>query len=487
MTKHKHHHKKPTIGRRAAEFVLGIPKQEEEPPVELPQGYEINWTKNGHPYLVRTDENNPTDEDAANEHKRYHYSMQISRETLGQKFGVGIFLYFDFIIYLIWTNLALSVLGIVAFAYHAHTDPWVGSTVQKFYYIFYNDEAWAPVHDQWRNIGIAQIVLVFLFGPIYSTKAYLYMKKKDVEVSVDSVDYHLHQYAKLADEIKSNKDVSSANRYMRFFFSYLIFVIVLAASAFVEFLLLTISISGIAVDTIPQASLIVSAVIAIFIKAMNMIWQRVCVLLTRLERHDTWTHFRNHNTLKFFVFKMLNVLTMYASRILVPYICPLVPRFAQFCDRASINCDTRSIGVQLFFILIFDLTLQNLWELIYTQFKKAWAKKEGELGTRSNDHFRPQFDVAEEYMELFYRQYIIYLAFPIFPLVPILGLICNAVEYRVDKYRLLRICKHPKGMQGSTRNFLTFFLFATAAVALAGPPFGNAWVISGKASSLCPS
>jgi hypothetical protein len=73
------------------------------------------------------------------------------------------------------------------------------------------------------------------------------------------------------------------------------------------------------------------------------------------------------------------------------------------------------------------------------------------LGKGSNDSVRPEFDLAEEYLELIYRQFIIYLAFAIVPLVPVLGLLANIVEYRVDKYRLLRICQQPRGLQGSMR------------------------------------
>jgi len=199
-----------------------------------------------------------------------------------------------------------------------------------------------------------------------------------------------------------------------------------------------------------------------FMTMVNMAWKRVCVWLTRIERHVTWTKFRQHNTLKFFLFKMLNVLAMYASRVLVPKICPEIPNIKKFCNNSS--CLTSSVGVQLLFLLVFDLTVQNMWEISFGWFRAKVNERRGMMGKGSNDSVRPEFDVAEEYLEVMYRQFIVYLAFAIVPLAPVLGLVCNIVEYRVDKYRLLRICQHPRGLQGSMRNFLTFFLSYSAKV-----------------------
>jgi len=227
-----------------------------------------------------------------------------------------------------------------------------------------------------------------------------------------------------------------------------------------------------------------------------MIWQRICVVLTRMERHRTWSTFRSHNTLKFFLFKMLNVLIMYASRVLVPRFCPHIPKVQKYCivsnpdgsnSELTSACDFSSVGQQFFFILLLDLTVQNFWEVFSAWGKAKCNAQKGMMGEGSNDSVRPEFDVAEEYLEVLYRQFIVYLAFSIFPVVAVFGIVCNIVEYKVDKYILLRICQHPRGLQGSMKNFLTFFLLTTAGVALVSPPFGAAWVLSGTAKSICTS
>jgi nitrate reductase NapE component len=126
-----------------------------------------------------------------------------------------------------------------------------------------------------------------------------------------------------------------------------------------------------------------------------------------------------------------------------------------------------------------------LWEIISSWMKVKCNAHQGMMGEGSNDSVRPEFDLAREYLEVLYRQFIVYLAFSIFPLVAVLGLICNIFEYKLDKYRLLRICQHPRGLQGSMRKFLVFFLFTIAVVALVGPPFGAVWVLTGSAKTMC--
>jgi len=486
--KQKMQKQKSSFGR-IAEHVLGYsPSKKEELKSPLPPGYTVGYSKNGHPYLVKlSDKSDGADQEAADEHKRIKYPMSVSREVLGKRFGVGIYLYFDYMVFLMLTNVVLLVLGVISFAIHAKEDSWDGLTnppyqYGKFAFFFYDATIWHNAKKPWLWINIAAAICWFLFGPIYSVRIRRYFKKRALENEVDIGEINLDDYIDVEDYIKENEHISHQGRICRIAIGYIIFVIVLAISSIATFFLVVLSTSK-RVQALDTSSVLVSAIIAVFMTAVNMVWERVCVMLTKLEGHATWTKFRQHNTLKFFLFKMLNVLTMYASRILVPRICPHIPSVREFCNNAA--CLTSTVGVQLLFLLVFDLTAKNAWEIFSGWAKTRITKRKGMTGKGSNDSVRPEFDLAEEYLELIYRQFIIYLAFAIIPLVPILGLLANVVEYRVDKYRLLRICQQPRGLQGSMRNFLTFFLFATAAVALASPPYGMAFVLSGRSQSMC--
>jgi len=388
--------------------------------------------------------------------------------------------------YLIGTNIILLILGVVSFGIHANNDQWGKLDDQRygrFSFFFYDNTLWKHSHKQWLWIDSVCIICWFIFGPFYSYRIQRYFKKREqVSEEIDMVEINLEEYIDAEDFIKVNERVTPLERRYRILASYIVFILVLGVSSIATFFLVVVSTSR-KVQDLDSSSVLLSAIIAMFMTMVNMVWKRVCVWLTRIERHATWTQFRQHNTLKFFLFKMLNVLAMYASRVLVPRICPHIPNIRDFCNNSS--CLTSSVGVQLLFLLVFDLTVQNLWEISYGWFRAKVNERRGMMGKGSNDSVRPEFDVAEEYLEVMYRQFIIYFAFAIVPLAPVLGLVCNIVEYRVDKYRLLRICQHPRGLQGSMRNFLTFFLFCTAAVALASPPYGSAWVMSGQSQSMC--
>lgn len=426
------------------------------------------------------------DNEAANEHRRIHYPMSVNREVLGNRFGVGIYLYFDFLMYLIGTNIILLILGVISFGIHVNNDDWRSDQrYGRFSFFFYDDNLWKHSHKQWLWIDVVSIICWFIFGPFYSYRIQRYFRRREQnadEGGVDLGELNLEEYIDAEDFIKVNERVTPTERRYRILISYLVFIIVLGAATIATFFLVVVSTSR-QIQNLDSSSILLSAIIAMFMTMVNMAWKRVCVILTRLEKHQTWTKFRQHNTLKFFLFKMLSVLTMYASRVLAPRLCPKISAISKFCNNSS--CLTSSVGVQLLFILVFDLTVQNAWEISFGWFRAKVKERRGMMGKGSNDSVRPEFDVAEEYLEVMYRQFIVYLAFAIFPLAPVLSLLCNIVEYRVDKYRLLRICQHPRGLQASMRNFLTFFLFCTAAVALASPPYGSAWVMSGQSQDMC--
>lgn len=49
-------------------------------------------------------------------------------------------------------------------------------------------------------------------------------------------------------------------------------------------------------------------------------------------------------------------------------------------------------------------------------------------GKGGDEAAKPEFDVATEYLELFYRQFVIYIGMMVFPGVTVLGLFANIIE-----------------------------------------------------------
>jgi len=149
------------------------------------------------------------------------------------------------------------------------------------------------------------------------------------------------------------------------------------------------------------------------------------------------------------------------------------------------DCVIASIGDQFLLLLISDFTVGNILDMLasYVMYKIAMIR--GPKGKGSNESVKPDFDVAEEYLRLLYRQFVVCLGMPIFPWLPLLGIICHIVDYKVSKYILLNYCQQTYHLRGSMKKFLTFYLFCTAILAGASFPFGAAWILTNYTFSRC--
>ncbi len=89
-------------------------------------------------------------------------------------------------------------------------------------------------------------------------------------------------------------------------------------------------------------------------------------------------------------------------------------------------------------------------EIVLPWLRWRWRKKAGARGPYGNNSVRPEFDVSDEYpisfahlrfryLELLYRQFIIYLGMPVFPLITAIGLILNYFKFYLDKFRMIKV------------------------------------------------
>ena len=73
--------------------------------------------------------------------------------------------------------------------------------------------------------------------------------------------------------------------------------------------------------------------------------------------------------------------------------------------------------------------VMNLIEIVVPALKvKCCARKKGQKNAASNDSARPEFNLAEEYMELLYRQFVIYMGPSVCPCV------CACVRVRARAF-----------------------------------------------------
>lgn len=125
-----------------------------------------------------------------------------------------------------------------------------------------------------------------------------------------------------------------------------------------------------------------------------------------------------------------------------------------------------------------------LYPWAYYKFMGCCCRKKT---SKKSDVGRVEFEVADEYLELYIRQFIVYIGMPIVPIIPVFAFIANLLEILVDRYRLMRLTKTPPYLRGSMRHFLVFFMFLTSIVSILIFPYGSFWVLSSFfLSKSCP-
>jgi hypothetical protein len=85
--------------------------------------------------------------------------------------------------------------------------------------------------------------------------------------------------------------------------------------------------------------------------------------------------------------------------------------------------------------------------------------------------------VAEDLLQILFRQFIIYIGFFTFPLIGVLGLLSSLSEYAVDRFRLARVCADPHYLPERPGGFLLVFSLVVACGAFITYPNGALWII----------
>eukprot|EP01118_Nematostelium_gracile_P012993 TRINITY_DN4839_c0_g1_i1.p1 TRINITY_DN4839_c0_g1~~TRINITY_DN4839_c0_g1_i1.p1 ORF type:complete len:470 (-),score=109.70 TRINITY_DN4839_c0_g1_i1:77-1486(-) len=400
---------------------------------------------------------NGSDEEAANEHAREKLSLFISMEEIQRRFGIGTRLYFNFLKFMCITDLILGLVAIIPFIISVVRRNDGRFTAEDLFISSFTSEDYVP----WLVVNIILIVIWFSFSPIY----WIYIKSV---LARDAIPDHDNLFALSGEEvdvIQENKHFTSSQRFLRRFGTYAIFVILICISGGVTY--------GIQRAGNPYAAKVLNPinwVITASVTIVNLFFQKFCVVLVNMEKHKTWSQFRKHHTIKLLSFKIINVCAMYVAL-----------NFAFASDETA--CIFKSSGSKFVTLMILDVTLMNFIELatpvvnrmLFTYIPFLKNKR-----MRGDEEMRPDFDVAEDYLELFYRQFVVYLGVSVFPFLPFFGLFNNIVEYWIDKVRLLRICKKPKPIDLTLKRWLVIWLGIVGVAALVSWPQGAAWILSSR-------
>lgn len=460
--------------------------------------------------------------------------------TRGSRFGEGVFQYFDFIVFLVVTNAVLLIPGVISMIPHFVKDPFKSKDLQLNFYI--GSYTYRSYKFWWWPTVVACGVVLLTFGPAIAFRIALRFKKKNI---VDTEDeFRLEKADVVRDKTGLAKNPPK-KQIRRFILSYFLFLLLLGVSGVLT--MGFVAAQYYAFNNTFAASILVSVIVTV----LNVIWAQVCIGLTIIEAHYTWTSFKNHHTLKLFIWKILNVCLMFLGQWLVtrcylrevpiwawifdlsnksggsklftqpaaptapapafipalaPIIppalnpsapasgpaapfSPIVPTSSPSAPTCALQCEIGNLGNQFLTLLLADLILNNFIRLAYPFFGwKVAACCSGKKTSRESDDCRIEFDIAVNYLDLLYRQFVIYLGTPFVPFLPLLGIFINLIQIPVDKWRLLKWCETPPHLSGSMKHFLVFFLLISALVSIAVFPYGTGWVLSGYTlKNSCPA
>lgn len=92
-----------------------------------------------------------------------------------------------------------------------------------------------------------------------------------------------------------------------------------------------------------------AVIVSLFITVFKAVFKKVAKKLTQLELHTTWTAFRKWDLVKLFIFKLSNVLILYAVK---------------YQSMDSKDCPLSALGDQFFYLIVTDMTVTNVIEVV---------------------------------------------------------------------------------------------------------------------------
>jgi hypothetical protein len=210
---------------------------------------------------------------------------------------------------------------------------------------------------------------------------------------------------------------------------------------------------------------VVALIMSGILTLINMAWRILCRKMTVFEKHLYWSEYRKWDCFKTFVFKIFNVMVLYAVKV-------------QTVD--TNECTLESMGNQFTILILMDITFNSILEIFMPFVRSKLSSKTAQQSESSNDASRPEFILSDEYVEVMYRQFIVGLGLLVVPMLPLLALIANLIEYWLDKIRMLRIAQKPKRTHNSFKSVLVFFFALIGLAITCAYPNGAVWILNGE-------
>lgn len=267
------------------------------------------------------------------------------------------------------------------------------------------------------------IVLLLLYLGCVLWGHHWYKTKIDVPEDHDAV---------VDDTITENRTVTFKSKYQRRILSVVACVLMCVAQGAIVY--------GIQKSLQSKRSdEVVSIAIALMTSGSHFLWTFLTKKLTEFEKHDTLTGKRNWDFSKILLLKLANVVVIYVIKERVSSTVDPTSCFGPDCA-----CTLKELGYQFLFLLLSDMTVGNAVEVgsAFMRWKcKSLVDRCCHNVEKGDFALMDEFDVAQEHVELLYRQFLVVLGSFVFPLITIVAVAANLAEY----VGFMTGC-HPRGL-----------------------------------------
>lgn len=198
---------------------------------------------------------------------------------------------------------------------------------------------------------------------------------------------------------------------------------------------------------------------SLFFVFIDATWRLSCGLITSLESHKYLSTYQKSGCIKSFISRVI-MFTIWA--------------FVIHSIKVSLNEPTQMINLLLVNAIVSPLIdVFSIW--LYN--KCCFFICCGSNSTMADGQFKHKFNLADEYTQVLFRQYIINQCFLSIPVAPLIGILGCLLETMTDKYKLINLCKVSERHSLKFKCIITSFLFVDTLAMFFGYPNGFIWML----------
>lgn len=367
--------------------------------------------------------------------------MILTYFKIGERYGHNVSSYFSFMLLILGVNVILALIQLGNYIPYLATQRQTSISIDT---IMFTSSYNGTNILIWRITNGVAICVSYVI-PI------LYILVAKIETIWNAIVENEEQ------DLISRVVHDCRTKVLRYFLSYLAFSIVLVASIVLNGAISMVASYPSLIDTIVKATKINPIVIysiasfasSIAIYVINMIWDKVNKIVSRYELHTRWSIYRNHSIFKIVLFRLLNAWMVMVMKLAF-----------------NMSCMIDQMGIQTLSITVLDLVLYNIVELILPVMGTLFYKWRGW-------HLNfDEFNVGEEYYEIIYRQFIMYIGMASCPLLPVIASIATIIEIVIDYVKLRWLTSAPT-KENVNVYMIAMSLTMAATAAIANPVGGT--------------